>query len=65
MLLEQFINGLDPLEILRFDELLERLTPDLLRDAAVKYFDPSRMVQGVLLPETDIPSTADGPPPVS
>jgi zinc protease len=49
----QFINGLDPLDILRFDELLGRLTPQLLRDAAVKYFDPERMIQGVLAPETE------------
>ena len=47
----QFINGLDPLDILRFEELLSQLTTDLLRDAAVKYFDPERVVQGVLLPE--------------
>jgi len=45
-----FVHGLDPTDILRFDDLTSRLTPALIRDGARRWTDPARYVRGVLLP---------------
>lgn len=54
----QFINDLDPLDILRHDELTSTLTVDLVRDAAKRWVDPEQYVQGVLMPGPE--ASADG-----
>ncbi len=43
-------RGEDPRRILEYDALVDSLTPELLRDAARRYFDPERSVLGVLYP---------------
>ncbi len=43
--------GDDPKLVLHYDELVKLVTADSLRDTARKYFDPQRVVTGVLEPE--------------
>jgi zinc protease len=43
-------NGWEPGDILAFDDLLEELTPEAIRDAARRYLDEERYVLGVLYP---------------
>jgi zinc protease len=50
-MLEAVRYGDDPKSLLRYDELIKLVTTDALRDAARKYFDPQRVVTGVLYPE--------------
>jgi zinc protease len=50
-LLEAARFGDDPKLLLRYDELVKSVTGEAMRDAARKYFDPKRVVTGVLYPE--------------
>ncbi len=50
-MLEAARFGDDPKLLLRYDELVKSVTGEALRDAARKYFDPHRVVTGVLYPE--------------
>jgi len=43
--------GEDIRDILRYDELVDRLTPDMIRDAARRYLDRNRYVRVSLVPE--------------
>ena len=47
-------NGLDLLDILRYDEMIEAVTAEALQEAAQRYFDTERYVQGVLYPEESV-----------
>jgi len=44
-------HGMDPRQILDYGNFVAALTVESLRDAAGRYLDPSRYVQGVLYPE--------------
>jgi zinc protease len=53
-------NGLDLLDILRYDDMIEAVTAEALQEAARKYFDTGRYVQGVLYPEEGVETAATG-----
>ena len=44
-------HGLDPLRLLEYEEMVDSLTPEEVREAAEKYFDMENYVRVVLLPE--------------
>ena len=44
-------EGLDPRDIVRYEELIAGLSPERLRDAARKYLNRERYVLGILRPE--------------
>ncbi len=44
-------HGWDPAEILSFEEMVDGLTPEVIREAAARYLDEDRYVLGVLYPE--------------
>ena len=46
-----YSNGEDPLTVLEFDEKVENLSLDSVREAARKYFDMGNFVKVVLYPE--------------
>lgn len=46
-----WFNGEDPLLILRFDELVDSLTPEAIRAAAERWIHLDRRIEVVLLPE--------------
>ncbi len=50
-LVEAYSQGADPRRILDFDERVEAVTPESLREAARHYLDWERRVLGILLPE--------------
>jgi zinc protease len=45
------MDGLDPREILKYDGLVAAVTRNSLQEAARRYLDTTRYVEGVLLPE--------------
>lgn len=51
VLASYYRSGWDPRGILRFDELIERVTSERMRDLARQYLQSGRYVLGVLLPE--------------
>ena len=50
--------GLDPVSILKYDDLVDGLTSDIVREAARKHFDMGNYARFVLYPE----KAEDGPP---
>ena len=46
-----YTNGWDPRLILEYEALIDRTTPELLRDLARKYFDFDNYLRAVLYPE--------------
>ena len=58
-------HGLDPVDILAYDELVNGLTSDIVRDAARKHFDMENYARFVLYPEkaTGEPEGGSGDPP--
>ncbi len=50
-ILEAADYGEDPREVLKYDELVRKVTSAALRDTATKYLNRERMVIGVLYPE--------------
>ncbi len=48
-------RGQDPAMILEYPELIRTLDPEMIRDAAGKYFNTANYVQVVLLPEEEQP----------
>ena len=53
----QAVNDLPLVDILDFEARLERITVDSIREAAQRYFDSERYVQGILRPELSPPSS--------
>jgi zinc protease len=51
------IDGTDPREILRYDEMIAAVNVRSVQEAATRYLDTSRYVQGVLLPVGDVSQT--------
>ncbi|MEM7480968.1 MAG: insulinase family protein [Acidobacteriota bacterium] len=45
------VRGIDPRDLLKFEELIGAMTPERVRRAAEEYIDPERYVFGVLYPE--------------
>ncbi|MGY8826762.1 MAG: insulinase family protein [Candidatus Latescibacterota bacterium] len=45
------INGTDPLLVLKYDELVENLTPEMVQKAAQKYFNIENYARFVLYPQ--------------
>jgi len=45
------INGTDPLLVLKYDELVDSLTPDMVQQAAQKYFNMENYARFVLYPQ--------------
>jgi zinc protease len=56
-------NGLDLMEILRYEELVAAVTADSVHQAALLYLSPDRYVKGVLYPEEmDAAEVQEGTP---
>jgi zinc protease len=51
MLLDAYYNNDDPADILRYDALINGLTPGAVQRAAARYLDAARRARFVLLPE--------------
>ena len=45
------INGTDPLLVLKYDELVDSLTPEMVQQAAQKYFNMKNYARFVLYPQ--------------
>lgn len=45
------INGTDPLLVLKYDELVDSLTPEMVQEAAQKYFNMKNYARFVLYPQ--------------
>ena len=58
-------HGLDPVDILAYDDLVDGLTSDIVRDAARKHFNMENYARFVLYPEeaTGEPEAGSGGPP--
>jgi zinc protease len=56
LMLDSARYGDDLRLVLRYDDLIKLVTTDALRDTARKYFDPQRVVMGVLYPEVQTPA---------
>ncbi|MEM1245735.1 MAG: insulinase family protein [Acidobacteriota bacterium] len=54
------VNEQDPLDILKYDELVELVTLESVQEAAKKYMQRERSVLGVLLPEEAAEASAEG-----
>lgn len=61
-LVSAYERGEDPREILHFDELVSRVTPERMQAAARQYLDPGRYVLGVLVPEAPAASSSTRAP---
>ena len=57
--------GLDPVSVLAYDDLVNGLTSELIREAAQKHFDMGNYARFVLYPEkaTGEPQDGSGNPP--
>lgn len=53
-----YTEGLDPRDILRFDELIKTVSSDRVRDTARRYLNTERYVLGVLKPEGETAKAA-------
>ncbi len=50
----------DPRQLLEFDDLVESITPESLRQTAQRYLNPERYVLGVLKPSPEMATKASG-----
>lgn len=55
-----YTEGLDPRDILKFDELIPTITSDRMQDTARRYLDTKRYALGVLAPEKQPDAVGSG-----